>query len=417
MDKITILVVDDEPINLRLVAQSLNERYETLLVRSGVEALDVLKNHHVELILLDINMPNMNGFEVIEKLKENSETRSIPVIFLTADNIAEMVVKAFGSGAVDYITKPFQTEELNVRVDNHIRKCQLEKELKRSLQSNTHLIDIINTYVSFVKVNLEGIILEISDNFCIQLQSSKENLIGGNINIIKSGNTPRHLYEKIWQTIKSGKSLSFDIHNRNFSGGTNWYHVVISPDCNHNNEIIGYMGFYENIDEKIAFKLDSQTDVLTKLMNRAKIDEVLVREVKRSSREGHSFSVVLIDIDYFKDVNDSYGHQAGDVVLTQFSSLLSINVRGTDYLGRWGGEEFLVICPNTDIHGAYTLAENLRKLVEKETFSFIGHKTASFGVAEFHEGDTLENIFKNVDEALYAAKTDGRNQVKIYTAN
>lgn len=417
VDKITILVVDDEPINLKLVAQSLNERYDILLVRSGSEALDLLKNHYVALVLLDINMPHMNGFEVMKKLKETSETRNIPVIFLTANNTPEMIVKAFESGAIDYITKPFQTQELNARVDNHIRKCQLKKKLNILLQSNTHLINIINDYVSFVRVNPQGIIQEVSDAFCKQLQCTKENFIGKNINLLKSENTPRHLYKKIWETIESGKSFSFDINNRNFSGGINWYHVTISPDYNNKNEIIGYIGFYENIDEKIIFKRNSQTDKLTNLMNRSRIDEILLLEVKRAKREGHSFSVILVDIDYFKDVNDTYGHQAGDIVLTEFSLLLSNNIRETDYLGRWGGEEFLVICPNTDIEGAYTLAETLRKVVEKATFSFIGHKTASFGVAEFRKIDILENLFKNVDDALYTAKTEGRNQVKAYTTN
>lgn len=359
-------------------------------------------------------MPDMDGFEVANELKKKHNTAKIPIVFLTADKTQETIVKAFESGAVDYITKPFQSEELNVRVDNHIRSNQLQVELKKSSKNNIHLLEIINRYVSFIKISPSGIIQEISDNFCKQIQCDKESLIGKNISILKSGNTERILYKKIWETIQSEETFSFDVEDRNFSGGTNWYHVTLSQNYNDKNELLGYIAFYENIDEKMRFKYAAQTDRLTGLLNRAKIDDILQSEIKRASRNHSMLSVILVDIDYFKEVNDQYGHQTGDLILQEFATLLSNNIRETDFIGRWGGEEFLLICPHTDSDGAFALAENLRKRVELTNFSVIGSKTSSFGIAEFYETDTIENVFKNVDYALYNAKNMGRNQVQRY---
>lgn len=414
MGKATILIVDDEPINLKLVAQSLKERYTLFVVRSGFEAFAILEKHPVDLILLDINMPQMDGFEVAKKLKDSSKTAPIPIIFLTGDNSQETIVKAFESCAVDYVIKPFQPEELNVRVDNHIRTSQLQKQLQKMLHNNTHLLGIIDAYVSFLKVNSEGIIQEISANFCKQLGCEKENIVGKNVNILKSGHMPHSLYQTIWEKIPSGETLSFDIQDRNFSGGNNWYNVTISPDYNEQNELIGYLAFYENIDEKIRFKHTAQTDALTGLMNRAKIDEILTLEIKWVQRFEYPLSLILVDIDHFKEVNDTYGHQSGDLILKEFATLLSNNIRETDFLGRWGGEEFLIVCPDTDAKGAVVLAENLKKAVNSTQFSIIGQKTSSFGVSEYLFGECIEESFKHVDDALYLAKEQGRNQVVLF---
>lgn len=414
MDKPSILIVDDEPLNLKLVAQSLRERYTIFVVRSGAEALVLLADHSINLILLDINMPDMDGFEVAHELKKLPKTAKIPVIFLTADKTQETIVRAFQSGAVDYITKPFQPEELNARVDNHIRANQLQKELKKASKNNTHLLEIINAYVSFIKVDPKGIIQEISDNFCKQLECNKEYIIGKNINILKSGNMDDSFYQEIWQRILSGETFSYDIEDSNFSGGTNWYHVTVSQDYNHKNELVGFIAFYENIDEKMRYMYDAQTDRLTGLLNRAKIDDILKSEIKRATRNEFALSVILVDIDYFKEVNDKHGHQTGDLILSEFATLLSNNIRETDFIGRWGGEEFLIICPHTDSDGTFALAENLRKRVESTSFSVIGNKTSSFGIAQLYKSDTIEDIFKNVDFALYHAKKMGRNQVQRY---
>jgi diguanylate cyclase (GGDEF)-like protein len=156
----------------------------------------------------------------------------------------------------------------------------------------------------------------------------------------------------------------------------------------------------------------SVTDRLTGLYNRLKLDEVLASEVMRAARSGQPFSVVLIDIDRFKQVNDQHGHQAGDQVLVEFAQLLRQGIRATDVLGRWGGEEFLIVCPHTDAAGATQLAEVLRLAVQTHRFPLVDKRTASFGVAAYRQADSVEDMVSRADLALYAAKTAGRNRVQ-----
>lgn len=157
----------------------------------------------------------------------------------------------------------------------------------------------------------------------------------------------------------------------------------------------------------------SLTDKLTGLFNRSKIDAAIEREIARSQRFGQPFSLIMLDIDHFKLVNDTYGHQVGDKVLIAVSSVLSDNTRETDILGRWGGEEFIVICPHTDGVGILNLAEGLRLKFEAYDFPVVEHKTASFGVTTYRNGDQPTEIVRRADEALYAAKNSGRNRVEV----
>ncbi len=157
-----------------------------------------------------------------------------------------------------------------------------------------------------------------------------------------------------------------------------------------------------------------KTDRLTQVYNRYMLDSEMERELARAARYDSLFSVILLDIDHFKNVNDNYGHHAGDTVLVAISSLLSINVRETDVLGRWGGEEFLVICPETSLEGAVLLAEKLRKKIEELHFPAMKENvTASLGVAAYVKGETGEDLVKRADDALYRAKKMSRNCVVI----
>ncbi|MCX8057860.1 MAG: diguanylate cyclase [Spirochaetes bacterium] len=158
--------------------------------------------------------------------------------------------------------------------------------------------------------------------------------------------------------------------------------------------------------EKIAV-----TDKLTGLNNRSNLEKFLISELERSTRYNRPFSIIMIDIDHFKETNDKFGHIVGDKVLQQFSKLIYENLRKSDICGRWGGEEFIIICPETDIDGAYLLADKLRKIIEKNDFNIVHFKTASFGVTSFNKNDNYETIIERVDKALYEAKNSGRNKV------
>lgn len=169
---------------------------------------------------------------------------------------------------------------------------------------------------------------------------------------------------------------------------------------------------YEELTEKNdeLTKL-SNTDKLTELKNRRKLDELFDIELKRTKRYETVFSIILLDIDHFKAVNDNHGHLAGDEVLKDIAKIIKVNIRNTDTGGRWGGEEFLVLCPSVDLSGVANLAEKLRTAVEQHTF-FNGIKiTASFGIAVVQENDDIDKIIARADNAVYEAKKNGRNRV------
>jgi len=155
------------------------------------------------------------------------------------------------------------------------------------------------------------------------------------------------------------------------------------------------------------------TDSLTGLYNRIKIKDLCETEIERVKRYGGTFSVIFVDIDFFKMINDSHGHHAGDMILQEFSKLLRQNIRNLDGVGRWGGEEFIIILPETKIAQAIKVAEMLQSMITQFDFTTVQEVTASFGVSEFKDDDTTESIINRADKGLYQAKDNGRNQIGI----
>ncbi len=184
--------------------------------------------------------------------------------------------------------------------------------------------------------------------------------------------------------------------------------------------LFGYFTlFFMNRSNKIIFinkkKLEklAVTDELTGLFTRKKLDEVLKHELLRSKRFERKFCLMILDIDYFKDVNDTFGHQAGDYVLVEIVNLINLNKRATDVAIRWGGEEFVIIFLETDIDKAMVLAEKLRQIIEEHVFELIGNKTVSIGITQNRKNDIPASITKRADDALYSAKNSGRNRVEV----
>lgn len=165
-------------------------------------------------------------------------------------------------------------------------------------------------------------------------------------------------------------------------------------------------------EKNMALEVLSRTDRLTGISNRRKLEEALQTEILRARRYGKPFSVIMLDVDHFKDINDAFGHHAGDTVLSSIAGKLATRARETDVVGRWGGEEFLIVCPESSLKVATALAERLREEFSEGTFPEAGRVTSSFGVASFRTGDDMDSLILRADVALYQAKDKGRNRVQ-----
>jgi len=285
------------------------------------------------------------------------------------------------------------------------------KELVDSKKEMRNYINIVNKNIISSSADLEGKITYASDAFCKISGYTKKELLGQNHNIVKHEDNDPLIYKNIWDNISCGKAWKGEIKNKKKSGEAYWVDGTIEPTFDENQNIIGYTSIRQDITDKKKVEELSITDKLTKLFNRHKIDEVFQEEIQRAKRYDCIFSVILLDIDHFKSVNDTYGHDVGDVVIKNISKLLKQSIRVTDIVGRWGGEEFIIIAIETNYKDAMNLAQNIKKSIQNYKHDKVGFKTASFGVTTYKKGDSEELMLNRADGALYKAKNEGRNQV------
>ncbi|ADR34622.1 diguanylate cyclase with PAS/PAC sensor [Sulfuricurvum kujiense DSM 16994] len=281
---------------------------------------------------------------------------------------------------------------------------RIEKELN-------DYVALIDESVITSSTDLNGDIIYASNAFCRISKYDKSELIGKNHRIIRHPDMPAETYKELWNTLTHNQTWQGEIKNKAKDGSTYWVYAVISPDFDDNGNKRGYTAIRQDITDKKHAEELAITDRLTGLYNRLKLDEVLNYEIAQTSRYDTPLSIIIIDVDHFKNVNDTYGHQTGDMVLKEVAQILRSCSRKSDTSGRWGGEEFLIILPNTNLTGALEAAEKIRTAIENYPFSVVGQKTASLGVSEFLANENEDSFIERADQALYRAKSGGRNQV------
>lgn len=290
-----VLIVEDSSVNSRLCEKLLNKKgFATVVCSDAEKAIKYINIESPDLILLDIVMPGIDGYEFCSLIKNNLKIKDTPIIFLSAMDDEKSIIKGFECGGVDFVTKPFRHQELLARIRTHVELKQAKEKLLRM----------------------------------------------------------------------------------------------------------------------------ATTDELTCLANRRHFMERLHEEYERSRRNESEFTMLMIDIDYFKNINDTYGHQAGDIVLRRLSDTMKNNLRLSDILGRIGGEEFAILLPDTEIREGMAIAERLRKKIENLGIPYNGsvlHITISIGASPSFNDDTgIDSILQRSDSALYKAKGMGRNQSCSY---
>ena len=414
-DMPTILIVDDIEVNLYILGELLNE-YNIMTASNGPTAIEMAQKYLPDFILLDIIMPAMDGYEVCIKLKENELTKDIPVIFCTAQTDESSIDRAYQVGGIDYVTKPFKSKELLARIKTQVAYADVQKKLKEKLE-------LLNKYVSFSSTDTAGNITEVSDAYCEISGYSREELIGKNHNIVRHPSADPETYKGLWETISNGDSWSGEIKNLSKSGYTFWVDVVITPILDHFGRIKGYSAIRQDISYQKKVEQLSITDQLTDLNNRRHFNDVFSIEIKRSIRNGLVLSFVMLDIDSFKHYNDTYGHQAGDIVLSKIGKLLNTELhRAEDTAYRLGGEEFGILFTARGIESSKSIVNRIliavRELnIEHKNSEVSDVITISAGLAcidfskEKNHKLSENDIYKMADEELYKSKSGGRDRL------
>lgn len=291
----------------------------------------------------------------------------------------------------------------------------LQLKLLHAHEKLNEFTSIIDKYVITATTKPDSTIVRVSSAFEKASGYSEEELIGKPIGIIKNKERDKKIIQELWETISNGKTWMGEIKNKNKNGEDYWLEQHIIPKINpENNKIESFVSIGIDITTKKEMEKIASTDKLTGIYNRRMLDEILQIEIEVAQRHSSELSLIIIDIDHFKDVNDNYGHLIGDETLKTMSSIIFENIRTSDIFGRYGGEEFLIICTQTNKDNAFILAEKLRTIVGKYNFNKIGTKTISLGISRYEKNDSIESLFKKADEALYCAKESGRNKTVIY---
>jgi len=296
----------------------------------------------------------------------------------------------------------------------------IEEALRRSENQYKKMIDAVTAYTYTVELS-EGRAISTSHSIgCIPITGYKPEDYESNPYLWHSMIYPddKMIVENSIKEILKGCAVP-PIEHRIIrqNGSLVWIRNTIVPYYDEKGMLIKYDGLIEDITERKQlenkFERLATIDELTQVFNRTKFQEVIKIELERAKRYNHPLSMLMFDIDHFKAINDTYGHSVGDYVLQTLAQIAKENLREIDYLVRWGGEEFIIIAPETDLGRAKALAERIRTAIENYRFDQAGKITISFGVTEFKENDIEDSFIRRADDAMYRAKEKGRNRVEV----
>lgn len=447
-----ILVVDDVPANVKLLEAKLtNEYYDVVTAKDGFEAIEQTKTHKPDLILLDVMMPGMDGFETCRKIKEDPNVSHIPVVMVTALSEKSDRLQGLEAGADDFITKPINDTALFARVKSLIRIKVLIDELRLRDQSGAQM-GILNDILQG-GLDVSGSSIYIVDDDAVQSKRIKEALEKEHVVSVFQDHEQALAQAKtelpdliiISTMLASIDGLRLATQ---FKAVEDLRHVPIITLVDEDDTQIMLKALDLGVNDYLVTPVDSSemaarvrtqlrrkkyqdalksnykesmsmaiTDGLTGLYNRHYLDTHLKNLTESSLQNGKNMSVVIMDMDHFKSVNDTYGHDVGDEVLKQLAKIIIDSTRSADLAARYGGEEFVILMPETDFPNSFEVAERIRATIENTPF-IVSHevgqlqKTVSIGVSFLNlQGDTPEAMLKRADTALYEAKNSGRNQV------
>ena len=452
--KSKILIVDDEPLNVKLLAAMIpSEQYDTVLACSGEEALKIVTDVPPDLILLDIMMPGLTGYEITRILKSDPESQDIPIVLVTAFGGTDSEIKGLEAGADEFLNKPVNKTELLARVKSLLRLRQYKQQINaRTCSINSIINKKEEKNFSEKEIDLPSILI-VEDNkidekllqrylqgepYQIKLAKDGEEAISRaqqeRIDVILLDLIlPRKNGFEVCRTLKEMKSTQniqivaitglSDLESKlkGIELGVDDY--LIKPVNMHVlrtrvKALVKKKALLDKLCDRYEMAVHSAiTDKLTGLYNRRYFDYFLELEIKRSSRQQASLALLMIDIDDFKQINDTFGHLFGDTILNQLGELLKTQIRETDMAARYGGEEFAVVMYSTGLEKAVQIAERIRQTIQSYSFGDKNFSmTASIGIAMYpSDADSFNQLIEKSDSSLYKAKRTGKDRVVAYS--
>ncbi len=448
-----VLVVDDVPANVKLLEARLSAEYfDVVTAMNGREALNICERAECDLVLLDVMMPDMDGFQVCRQLKTNPVTHHIPVVMVTALDQPSDRVRGLEAGADDFLTKPIPELALIARVRSLSRLKMVTDELRmRAVTSRDIGIEspereaVADTgrggrvlIVDDRPASYERVALTLTVEHSVEVESNPSEALfraaDGNFDlVIVSLGLENFDALRLCSQLRSLERTRTvpilaitepDNNTRMLRGleiGVNDY--LMRPIDK--NELLARVRtqvrkrrYTERLRDNVQLSIEMAiTDALTGLFNRRYMENHLATLIEQAGVRGKPLAVLELDIDYFKSINDTHGHDAGDDVLRDFALRIKRSIRGIDLACRSGGEEFVIVMPETDLAVAAIVAERLRRRIAAEPFAISqGQRsipvTLSIGIAALRgPDDTAASLIKRADQALYRAKRDGRNRV------
>ncbi|WP_439814751.1 PleD family two-component system response regulator [Zavarzinia sp. CC-PAN008] len=448
-----VLVVDDVLPNVKLLEAKLSSEYfDVVTASNGPDALVRIRETQPDIVLLDVMMPGMDGFEVCRRMKADPDSAHIPVVMVTALDQASDRVNGLEAGADDFLTKPVNDVALFARVRSLVRLKMMTDEL-RMREATSNSLGVIGGGTPIKDTDTEGArILIVEDRQLAGTRMADTLAKGHDVQIEGSGEEAAVLVRGgdydlvvVSLSLKEHDGLRLCSQMRSSDATRNTPILVLVEDGDSKrlvraldlgvndylirpidrNELmaraktqIKRKRYADRLRQNYHLSMAmAVTDSLTGLYNRRYTFSHLDTLLDRTQSGGKPVALLVLDIDFFKLVNDSYGHPVGDRVLVEFAGRINRNVRGVDLASRYGGEEFVVVMPDTDLPAARQIAERLRQAIAEAPFEAGVDRplniTVSIGVASSNPaGDTADSMFKRADDALYAAKRGGRNRVE-----
>ncbi|MBA3025545.1 MAG: diguanylate cyclase [Sulfurimonas sp.] len=295
---------------------------------------------------------------------------------------------------------------------NHLTNVAI-KEVEYKNAELERISDMMSKTVLYSTSDLNGYILSVSKAFAEFTAYTEEELIGENYSIFRHPDTPNEFYDDMWSKIENDEKFVGDIKNIRKDGSVYWFRMTIDILLDADGKKIGYASYRQDITNKKKLEYISSHDVLTSLYNRREFERIFQAKIKSAQRHEETFGLAIFDIDNFKLVNDTYGHQAGDDILVTLSEYISLNIRDDDFVARWGGEEFVIMANKSNIKELEALVIKLQKGLTQISFLPIEQLTLSFGLTEYRTGDSKDTLLRRADEALYKAKRNGKNRYEV----